>query len=354
MLLPLVLYNLAMAVIDALLLARLAHRRTALRLVEIGLIAPVMGFSLMLFCDLVFHCGTFTLFRLAACGLFAHGLVLLVASVLLLRRVRPRTAVVAAVAGVGLLGICVDAFLIEPTWLEVSRVRLTSAKVSRPLRIVLLADLQTDECGAYERAVLRRVREEEPDVILLAGDYLHVHGSRREELRREMNAFLREIEFGSSASTYAVRGNIDADDWAALFAGLNVTTVESGESFEVGGVRLTCLSERDSGNGRLQVESVDQGTYHVVLGHRPDYALGRIDADLLLAGHTHGGQVRLPFLGPILTLSSVPRRWAVGQSDLPGGQTLYVSRGVGMERGGAPRIRFLCRPELVVIDILPQ
>ena len=101
------------------------------------------------------------------------------------------------------------------------------------------------------------------------------------------------------------------------------------------------------------MESTAEGPYHIVLGHRPDYALGRIDADLLLAGHTHGGQVRLPFVGPLLTLSRLPRSWAVGRSELPGGQTLYVSRGVGMERGGAPRIRFLCPPELVVIDILP-
>ena len=77
------------------------------------------------------------------------------------------------------------------------------------------------------------------------------------------------------------------------------------------------------------------------------------DADLILAGHTHGGQVRLPLLGPLLTLSQVPRSWAAGRTELPGGGTLIVSRGVGMERHDAPRLRFLCRPELVVLDLIP-
>ena len=86
-------------------------------------------------------------------------------------------------------------------------------------------------------------------------------------------------------------------------------------------------------------------------------------ADLLLAGHVHGGQVRLPFWGPVLTLTSVPRSWAVGRTDFDGGataggawdggRTLIVSRGIGMERGEAPRLRFLCRPELVVVDLVP-
>jgi len=92
----------------------------------------------------------------------------------------------------------------------------------------------------------------------------------------------------------------------------------------------------------------------VVLGHSPNFALGRIEADLLVAGHTHGGQVRVPLVGPLVTLSKVPRRWAAGLTDLPGGGRLLVSRGVGMEGGSAPRLRLFCRPELVVIDLAPE
>ncbi|MBD1937970.1 hypothetical protein [Microcoleus sp. FACHB-68] len=106
-----------------------------------------------------------------------------------------------------------------------------------------------------------------------------------------------------------------------------------------------------SRNSRLKVAPCDR--FHIVLGHAPDCALGDVDADLLVAGHTHGGQVRLPFVGPVFTRSKIPRSWAAGMTKLTGNRTLIVSRGIGMQRGVAPRVRFLCRPELVIIELLP-
>ena len=73
-------------------------------------------------------------------------------------------------------------------------------------------------------------------------------------------------------------------------------------------------------------------------------------AHLALAGHTHGGQVVLPFFGPPMTLSRLPRRYAGGLHDYHG-LPLHVSRGIGMERGSAPQIRFLCPPEICVIEL---
>ena len=93
--------------------------------------------------------------------------------------------------------------------------------------------------------------------------------------------------------------------------------------------------------------------YHIAFGHNPNYSLGEINADLLLAGHTHGGQFQLPVIGPLLTISLVPRDWASGLTEISPGQYLLVSRGIGMERGYAPRMRFLCRPELVILEIKP-
>jgi hypothetical protein len=108
----------------------------------------------------------------------------------------------------------------------------------------------------------------------------------------------------------------------------------------------------DSFSSSASVPRIDQ--FHIIVGHCPNFALGDVKADLLVAGHCHGGQVRLPGIGPLLTLSRVPRSWAAGVTRLADGKTLIVSRGVGMERGAAPRLRFLCRPELVFIDIVPS
>ena len=107
--------------------------------------------------------------------------------------------------------------------------------------------------------------------------------------------------------------------WTEIFHGLNFTTVEATHSFDLGGgLRLTCLSIAESWFPSTYV-AADPGNFHVVLGHCPNFALGKVPADLLVAGHTHGGQVRLPLVGALITLSKVPRRWAAGLTDLPGG-----------------------------------
>ena len=296
----------------------------------------------------------FGVVRLAAYGVFLHGTVLAAGSAIVLWRTGRMPAVGSAAVAVALPAVAAYAFLIEPAWLEVSYLRITSPKIDRPLRIVVLADLQTDRLGRYEREVFRRVLQEEPDVILLAGDYLQAPWPQIEELGRRLNAFLHEIEFPGGAEAFAVRGNVDGNGWPRIFDGLDVTPVESSRSFDLDRLRLTCLGLVDSYRTSLTIAGDEPGRFHLVLGHAPDFALGRIQADLLVAGHTHGGQVRLPLIGPLTTHSRIPRQWAAGLTDLPDGGRLIVSRGIGMERHYAPRLRFLCRPELVVIDLAPQ
>lgn len=152
---------------------------------------------------------------------------------------------------------------------------------------------------------------------------------------------------------HAVRGNVESDRWREqIFGGTEVATYEATTTVQVGPVYLTALSFGDSFDPRLHVPR--RPGPHVVFGHGPDFSLGHVEADLAVAGHTHGGQVQLPFFGPLVTFSRVPRTvGAGGRFTLPTGTTLVVSRGIGMERGAAPRLRFLCPPEIVVIDLVP-
>jgi hypothetical protein len=122
----------------------------------------------------------------------------------------------------------------------------------------------------------------------------------------------------------------------------------------VGPLTLTALSFRDGFDTGLRLP--DAEGFHVVFAHAPDFSLSAdVGGDLLIAGHTHGGQVQLPLIGPLITFSHVSRRAAAGGiTDLGGGRQLLVSRGIGMERGSAPRLRFLCPPEIVVVDLVPD
>jgi len=92
----------------------------------------------------------------------------------------------------------------------------------------------------------------------------------------------------------------------------------------------------------------------IAFAHYPRAALAlrpNSRVDLVVAGHTHGGQVVLPLVGPPIVLSPLPRSIAAGGLHALDGNALYVSRGVGMERGQAPRIRFLCPPEITVLTL---
>jgi hypothetical protein len=296
----------------------------------------------------------FGILQLLAWAAFAHYPLFLLGVAYLVFGHRRGVAVASATLAVVLLAIFVDAFLVEPRWLEVTHVTILTAKIRTEVRVAVVADLQTDTLGRYEERVLRRVSAEEPDLILLAGDYLHLADQDRYvAVSERLNAMLREVGLDPPLGSYAVRGNVDwPDRWRKIFAGLPVTTFESSRTVDVGPLALTGLTLQDSANGHLSIAA--QEKYHIVVGHSPNFSLGPVDADLLIAGHTHGGQVQLPFIGPLLTLSQVPRSWASGVTEIEPGKTLVVSRGIGMERGHAPRLRFLCRPQLVIVELVPS
>jgi hypothetical protein len=96
--------------------------------------------------------------------------------------------------------------------------------------------------------------------------------------------------------------------------------------------------------------SPDQFTF--LIYHSPDLApnAAKLGVVLQLSGHTHGGQVRLPFIGPLYTASLYGRKFQSGRYQI-GDLVLYITRGVGLEGKAAPRVRFLCPPEIILWEI---
>lgn len=298
--------------------------------------------------------------RLLAYGLFGHGTIFLVAVTAILFRRHKGAATLSGLLALILVGIAVQAFVVEPQWLEVTRYRVTTDKLRKPIKIVVIADLQTDSIGSYEEGVLRATASEEPDLVLLPGDYVQSH-HRRDYLNLvpELRALFKRVNLQPRLGIYAVEGNVDQEGWPAIFEGVDGAYWfdRSGHvDVDAGGeehIRIEGLSLTESRVLHRSLEPTD--LFHIVLGHYPDFCLSELDADLLIAGHTHGGQVQLPGFGPPITLSRVPRHWAAGGSfDLGTKGQLIVSRGIGMERDNAPRLRFLCRPQLVVIEVTPR
>src|ERR1043165_896247 len=137
---------------------------------------------------------------------------------------------------------------------------------------------------------------------------------------------------------------------ATLRAERVVLALAAGASLWVAGA---AFGSTDKIHDALKV--VPPGAFTILLYHTPDEILdvaatGRVD--LYCAGHTHGGQVALPVYGALVTLWKFGKRYESGlhrERDT----WLYVNRGIGMEGGPAPRVRFLARPEVTVIELAP-
>ncbi|MCB9876291.1 MAG: metallophosphoesterase [Planctomycetes bacterium] len=305
---------------------------------------------------------------------FAHAIscvilpVWLLRAVVLRRRHRWLAGALVAAFVVG-EGCYLWAREVEPFRLEVTTHVCTSEKLrglERPLCIACVADLQTDAIGAYEVSVFDRLVELQPDLVLFLGDYLQLEG---EELAAELPKLRAQLQkLSPPLGMFAVEGDVDwpAGDAAGVYEGTAVRALDDGVA-SLHGVPIDLIG---LGRRRSRLEFADAGLlrragaqgagarFPIVFGHAPDFMQsvlrGGLDLDcLMLAGHTHGGQIQVPGFGPVMTLSSVPR-WLAGGGVFPRGRAwLGVSRGVGMERGHAPRVRFCCRPQLMVIELGP-
>ncbi|MEM7155907.1 MAG: metallophosphoesterase [Myxococcota bacterium] len=271
----------------------------------------------------------------------------------LARKGSRRAAIIVGALVAVVVAIGIDAFLIEPTSLEVTHVEITSERIEEPLVIAVIADLQTDAPGPYERDVLERVAAAEPDLVLFPGDFVQVPLSEFPARAAELREILLDVGLNPPLGAFAVPGNIEFGNrgWPQSFEGTGIHTWSRPKQVDLGPLVLSGLPLAESFDAGIRIDGEEK--FHVVFGHGPDFSLGNVDADLLIAGHTHGGQVQLPFIGPLITFSKVPRDHAAGHNEIEPGKHLVVSRGIGMERGSAPRLRFLCRPELVFIHVKP-
>ena len=132
----------------------------------------------------------------------------------------------------------------------------------------------------------------------------------------------------------------------------------AGTSVWVAGAPFASLAEPPDGE-RTGIEKtlkdVPPDAFTLFLYHTPDLILEAAATnrvDLYCAGHTHGGQVALPVYGALVTLSKFGKKYESGLHR-EGPTHLYVTRGVGMEGGSAPRVRFFARPEITVIELAP-
>lgn len=271
------------------------------------------------------------------------------------KKFRP-TAVFYAVIALVLPVVGIEAFFIEPHKITIRHETLVSPKIVKPVRLVVIADIQTDDVGLYEEEVLQKAMQEKPDMIILPGDYIQAWSKDFQKQSDLLNALFKKVKLSAPLGVYVTPGDMEwlpTAAWTGTFKNVPSTIFTETKTIETPDFTITGLTLHDS---RYRVKTPQSDKFHIVIGHAPDFSIDKPNGDLYIAGHTHGGQVQIPFVGPLVYFSGVPRKQAAGcftkVNENPD-KYLMISRGIGMERLDAPRLRFLCLPEIVVIDLKP-
>ncbi len=258
--------------------------------------------------------------------------------------------------------LVVYGFWVEPHRLTLTRQTLVSDKLngSPPLHVMHLGDLHIERVTARERQLVEMVRQEKPDLILFSGDFLNLSNTDDPIAWEHARSILCNIT--APLGVYAVSGSPPVDKPEVvpyLLEGTQIRWLQDekiriehkGQDVDI--VGLTCTHNPDRDAPRLeQVLGNGPDPFTILLYHTPDLApnAAQMNIDLQLSGHTHGGQVRLPYFGALYTASLYGKRFESGRQQIDK-LTLYVTRGIGLEGKGAPRVRFLCPPEIILWEI---
>ena len=281
--------------------------------------------------------------------------------VLILARERSRAITALCVAAQFAIPVGVYATHIEPFWLRTDSVQLAVDGIGEEIRVGVLADLQTTAVGTYENEAADRLIALQPDMVLVPGDLYQFDPDLFDERAPQFSELIRRL-VDAVPAVYLVSGNTDTVEGLLRITegtGARVldnqidTVVLKGNVVSVGGITLFG-DERAAQRVVERLSDDDLAAVRILLAHKPDEVelLEGRSVELLVAGHTHGGQVSLPYFGPPLTSSSVPRHVAAGGLHELGGTSVYVSTGVGRERKNAPQLRFGVRPSIGTIDLV--
>ncbi len=280
-------------------------------------------------------------------------------------KVQTRPAVILfLLINLGFSAVQLDAYVVEPLLVETRELSLHFDDLNPsvpPVRVVHLTDTHIERNNFREATVIQKVNALRPDIVVLTGDYLNLSRLSDPTSAAHFRQFVAQLQ--APYGIYAVRGSVEPslESMAWLMEGTDVVWLEQktvtvdvrGQPVTLVGVACSHQQKRDVARLTQTMAGVPPDAFTLLLYHSPDliHEAAERQVDLYLGGHTHGGQLRLPFYGAITTGSIYGKQYAAGLFE-ESNTRMYISRGIGFEGSGMPRARFLCRPEVVSIELV--
>ncbi|MEA5581661.1 metallophosphoesterase [Nodularia harveyana UHCC-0300] len=260
-----------------------------------------------------------------------------------------------------ILGCCTLFYAksIEPNWIAINHLQFTLPHLSSEFngyRIVQISDIHRDRWMTPQRFrhIVDLVNQEEPDLVAITGDLITRHLPQFIPSLESMLA-----EFTPQDVTVAILGNHDHEnDVERIIQAIETSgTVNLSNDIytlkrDKAVLHIAGVDDAYMGKDRLDLvlQKLPPGGAAILLAHEPDFAKSSAIAgrfDLQLSGHSHGGQVRLPFIKPPI-LPPWARRYYLGL-DQVGDMQLYTNRGLGMT---GLHLRLFSRPEITVFTLV--
>lgn len=238
--------------------------------------------------------------------------------------------------------------------------------VSEPLKIAVVSDLHV---GPYKgkrfiRQLVRTINNTLPDIVLLAGDFVSAENS-------DFTALSPLAEIRASLGVFGVLGNHDQGQHATIF-GKRYSTLNRGEDIAselerlgihmlrnehsitrgVDALAIAGIDDLWTGDANLNAafENLPPNVTAILLSHNPDVIEDSRSrrANLIVSGHTHGGQIRLPFLGPVPPMPiHISQKYDQGMFTIDPSTQLAITRGAGETWA---RARLFAWPEVLLLN----
>lgn len=246
-------------------------------------------------------------------------------------------------------------FLFEPSLVRISIINQRFNDSNQIVHFIHLSDIHLEKLSIRELRILNIIKRSKPDFVLFTGDFLNLSNNNDPISIKEIITFINQIN--SICPVFYVSGSsaVDLKDTIHLIRNnLNAIHLNNeNHLIEVGKAKINLIGITCSHRPHLDIEFLpkllDMENLNILLYHSPDiiYEMKPDNKlELILSGHTHGGQLRFPILGALFTCSLYGRKLQSGMYRIYD-TLMYISRGIGLEGLGAPRVRFLCSPEII-------